>query len=60
MVVVALQDFIPVDGQQRQKKYSSLKQVAVAMGLEPNNDIAASLTAIARAEKTKALLGICA
>ncbi len=58
-MVVALQGFVPVDGQQRKKNYSCLAQVAVAMGLEPNKGLAADVTAKACEEKTKAVLGIC-
>ncbi|BDA49826.1 hypothetical protein COCOBI_14-4460 [Coccomyxa sp. Obi] len=50
-------DFKPARGQQRQKKYNSLKQVAVAMGLEPDSTLAARVTALARAERTNAFMG---
>ena len=64
MVVVACQEFVPVDGQQRQKSYTSFTQVAAAMGLKPHKILATNLMAKARAEKTKAektkaALGIC-
>lgn len=48
-----MQDFEPVGSQQRQKGYLSLEQVAHAMGLEPNKDLAASL----RAPACNALMG---
>lgn len=43
-----MQDFTPVGGQKRQSSYSSLKQVADAMGLKPDISLAAFLTAAAR------------
>ena len=45
-----MQDFRPVGGQKRQSSYSSLKQVADAMGLKPDISLAGFLTAPAREE----------
>lgn len=54
-----MQDFKPINGQQGQMQYKSLKQAAIAMGLKPDNQLAARLTAPARAERNKIMEGDC-
>lgn len=52
-----IQDFEPVGSQQRQKEYASLRQVALAMGLEPDKKLANRVRAAASAES--AFMGEC-